>query len=95
MPDLATSQVRYQDARGSRPERDTDNVPRRAGYIQIRGAPTAAHNRIDSLLDDETVESKLIHLPRHRRLAQRVNSISLLRVKGASERTASRTEALL
>ncbi|WP_253250284.1 hypothetical protein [Arthrobacter globiformis] len=69
MPNLATSQVRYQDAGGLRSERDTHNVSRRAGYIEKRGASTAAHNCVDSLLNEETVEKKLIHLPGHCRLA--------------------------
>ncbi|GAB2720803.1 hypothetical protein GCM10027038_19040 [Arthrobacter bambusae] len=70
VPDLAASQVSYEDARGSRPERDTDNVPRRAGDIQIRGGPSAPRNGIDSLLNEETVKKELIHLPGHRRLTQ-------------------------
>lgn len=70
VPNLATSQVRYQDASGLRSERDTDNVARRAGYIQIRGGPATAHNRIDSLLDEEAVKTKLINLPRDGRLTQ-------------------------
>jgi hypothetical protein len=39
-----------------RAESDTDNVPGSAGYIQIRGAPTASGNRIDPLLNEETVK---------------------------------------
>ncbi|GAA1271690.1 hypothetical protein GCM10009589_27050 [Arthrobacter pascens] len=70
VPNLATSQVSYEDARGSRPERDTDNVSCRAGDIQIGGGPATAHNGIDSLLNEETVKKKLIHLPGHRRLTQ-------------------------
>lgn len=75
-------------------ETDTDDMSCRAGHVQIGGASATPDARIDFAIDDEAGRSKLFHCSRNRGLAQSRLLDDFVGVKGARERTMSRTDAV-